>query len=291
MADLSSIMTELKEAGEEKLKSVRTSRGNETTKEIPPFILECFKTAVNSLIERQDNTIQELREEFEAKLVESENKYEAKLAEKDVLISNLQKNVRENYYNLDALSQYNRSENIKIHGIEYRQGEDTNKIVKDVAKYCGVPLSDSDISVSHRLMSREQMDASINPSNRDKKIPVIIARVTRRDLKQRLLEAKKTLLTNVECPPELKKATMYEDVTPLRSRIMYQLRQRNDKQAFKFVWSKAGRIYARTPEEAALPRDQQQKPLIINTPDDLTKAGFSEAEIEDIIKNPRKSNK
>ena len=84
---------------------------------------------------------------------------------------------------------------------------------------------------------------------------------------------------------------MYEDVTPLRSRIMYQLRQRNDKQAFKFVWSKAGRIYARTPEEAALPRDQQQKPLIINTPDDLTKAGFSEAEIEDIIKNPRKSNK
>ena len=217
MADLSCIMTQFKEAGEEKLRSVRTSRGNETTKEIPPFIFECFKTAVSSLIERQDNTIQELREEFEAKLAERDNKYEAKLAEKDVLISNLEKKVRKNYYNLDALSQYNRSENIKIHGIEYKQGEDTNKIVKDVAKYCGVPLSDSDISVSHRLMSKEKMDSS----NHDNKIPVIIARVTRRDLKHSLLEAKKTLQTNVDCPPELKKATMYEDVTPLRSRIMY----------------------------------------------------------------------
>ena len=242
---------------------------------------------VSNLIERQDNGKQELREEFEAKLAENEAKFEAKLAEKDVVIKNLEKKVRENYFNLDAIAQYNRSENIKIHGIEYKQGEDTNKIVKDVAKYCGVPMTDSDISVSHRLMSKEKMDAQTNPANRDKKIPVIIARVTTRDLKIKLLEAKKTLSTNVNCPVELKKATMYEDMTPLRSRVMYHLRQRNDKQAFKFVWSKAGRIYARTPEQAALPRDEQGPPHKINTPDDLSKVGFSKPEIEDIINNVR----
>ena len=91
----------------------------------------------------------------------------------------------------------------------------------------------------------------------------------------------------MDCPAELKKATMYEDVTPLRSRIMYHLRQRGDKQAFKFVWSKAGRIYARTPAQAALPREQQGPPLKINTPDDLSKVGFSTTEIEDIINNVR----
>ena len=68
---------------------------------------------------------------------------------------------------------------------------------------------------------------------------------------------------------------------------MYHLRQRNDKQAFKYVWSKGGRIYARTPEDAALPRDEQPRPFIINTPDDLEKVGFRKDEIEDIINNVR----
>ena len=159
--------------------------------------------------------------------------------------------------------------------------------MKDVAKYCGVEINDTDLSTSHRLMSKEELDKQINPSNRDTKIPPIIVRVNRRDLKTRLLESKKTIATNVQCPAHLKNVSIYEDVTPLRSRIMYQLRQRDNKQAFRYVWSKGGRIYARTPEQAALPREEQPKPLIINTPDDLTKAGFTEQEIEDIINNVR----
>ena len=156
----------------------------------------------------------------------------------------MQKRVRENHFSIDAQAQYNRSENIKIHGVEYKKGENTNEIVKDVAKYCGVEINDLDLSTSHRLMSREEMDSQINPSNRDTKIPVIIARVNRRDLKTRLLEAKKTITTNVQCPAHLKNVLIYEDVTPLRSRIMYQLRQRNDKQAFRYVWSKGGQRWA-----------------------------------------------
>ena len=136
-------------------------------------------------------------------------------------------------------------------------------------------------------MSREEMNSQINPSNRDAKIPIIIARVNRRDLKVNLLQAKKTITTNVQCPAHLKNALIYEDVTPLRSRVMYHLRQRDDKQAFRYVWSKGGRIYARTPQEAALPRDQQPKPHIFNTPDDLEKVGFSKKEVLDIINNVR----
>ena len=136
-------------------------------------------------------------------------------------------------------------------------------------------------------MSKEEMNSQINPSNRETKVPVIIARVNRRDLKAKLLEAKKNITTNVSCPDHLKNALIYEDVTPLRSRIMYSLRQRNNKQAFRYVWSKGGRIYARTPEDAALPRERQQRPHIINTPDDLEKVGYRKEEIEDIINNVR----
>ena len=287
--DINCIMNQLKSAGDEQIKSDNANSGRSSRqkgkpddgdenclKEVPPYILKCFKILVTNLTEREDNLRKELEEKFDRKL-----------AEKDEIISELEKKVRANHFNIDAQAQYNRSENIKIHGIEYKKGEDTNEIVKDVAKHCGVEINDIDLSTSHRLMSKEEMNSQIHPSNRDTKIPVIIARINRRDLKAKLLEAKKNITINTNCPDHLKKALIYEDVTPLRSRIMYHLRQRNNKEAFKYVWSKGGRIYARTPEDAALPRDEQPRPFIINTPDDLEKVGFRKDEIEDIINNVR----
>ena len=109
-----------------------------------------------------------------------------KLKEKEEIISKLEKKVNDNFNNIDAQAQYNRSENIKIHGIPYKKDEDTNQIVKDVAKFCGVEIKDQDLSTSHRLMSKDEINAQINPSNSDTKIPVIIARVNMRDLKNKL---------------------------------------------------------------------------------------------------------
>ena len=183
--DVLCIINQIKAAGNDALKSDnsnsgRASRGKGSKpgdgddnglKEVPPYILKCLEVLASNLAERDDNKRQELKEEFEQKL-----------AEKDELINDLQKQIRENLFSIDAQAQYNRSENIKIHGIEYKKGENTNKIVKDVAKFCGVEIRDGDLSTSHRLMSRDAMDSQINPSNRDTKIPVIIARVNRRDL-------------------------------------------------------------------------------------------------------------
>ena len=63
---------------------------------------------------------------------------------------------------------------------------------------------------------------------------------------------------------------------------MYHLRQKDDKKAFKFVWSRGGRIYARTHEEAVA--NPQPKPHLINNPYDLLKVGFIKSEVEAIIK-------
>ena len=305
-------MAIIKDAGADKLKSSeqlanRTSRGSskkatatdmaaaltadDVPKEVPSYLMACFKALTNELLDREDTKRQELkceikaemRAEFQGKLDEKD----AKIAEMDATISELTKKVRQNHFILDSQAQYARSENIKIHGIEYDQGEDTNEIVKNVFKYCGVSITDNDISVSHRMMSKEKMDTEITPANCHTKIPAIIARVSHRDFKSKLQEAKKTITTNTECPPKLKKAMIYEDVTPLRSKIMYQLRNRDNKEAFRFVWSKGGRIYARTPSNAALPRENQGPPIIINTPHDLVKAGFSKDEIEGIINSVR----
>ena len=297
MADINinCIMNLVRSAGNDKLKTMgdsadpvcKATRSNKSGKdeevnvvftEVPEFILVCIEAAVKNIREEQDVRFEELNTKYNTMKTELEEKIE----EKDKLITGLRKEVREHKFEVDALAQYTRSENFKIHGIEYKKGEDTNEIVKKVAKYAGVSLTDRDISVSHRLMSKEQMDKNITAGNSDKNNSAIIVRVDKRDFKSKMLEARRNLAQNPDCPAEYKAVTMYEDVTPLRSRIMYALRHRNNKTAFKFVWSKGGRIYARTHDEAV--QDPQPRPHIINTPDDLAKIGFSEQEIEEIIK-------
>ena len=55
--------------------------------------------------------------------------FEKQLKQKDEIILGLENKVKENLYSIDAQAQYNRSENIKIYGIENTKGEDTNKIL------------------------------------------------------------------------------------------------------------------------------------------------------------------
>ena len=84
---------------------------------------------------------------------------------------------------------------------------------------------------------------------------------------------------------------IFEDVTPLRSRILYHLRNKenaNKEKVYKFVWSREGRIYCRTEEESK--RQDKPKPHVVNRPADLANLGFSEKEIDDIVNNRRSSN-
>ena len=79
-----------------------------------------------------------------------------------------------------------------------------------------------------------------------------------------------------------------DHVTPLRNRIMYELRNRDNKQLFKFVWSRQGKIYARKYSEITTDRSNQPKPHVIHRPEDLKSLGWSEEEIVNIIENKKK---
>ena len=71
----------------------------------------------------------------------------------------------------------------------------------------------------------------------------------------------------------------------MKSRIMFHMKNRDDKKKFKYVWSHNGRIYARTAEES------EQKPLpkasIVNNISDHMKFGWTKDEVKNIIKNKR----
>ena len=55
---------------------------------------------------------------------------------------------------VDAIEQYGRCQNFKIVGIPLKVGENTNKIVAEVAKIVDVDLACGQISTSHRLFGK-----------------------------------------------------------------------------------------------------------------------------------------
>jgi len=55
---------------------------------------------------------------------------------------------------VDALEQFGRRQNLEIIGVLEQRGENTNKIVTEVAKLLDVELLPSHISTSHRLPKR-----------------------------------------------------------------------------------------------------------------------------------------
>ena len=109
-------------------------------------------------------------------------------------------------FEADAIEQYGRRENIRIHGLEEVQGEDPYKTVTDLAESCGVPLKREEISVCHRLPTKEGVKPLIVKFvRREKKIDVMYC-------KKKLKEQKRRIFLN-------------EDVTPLRARLMSALRK------------------------------------------------------------------
>ena len=161
--------------------------------------------------------------------------------------------------------------------------------MKDIAKHTtGEELQDSEISVAHRIMSkqdREKLDnlpASASASVRPKNAPSIIVKFARRNTKSKVFESRKQTVAKPHCP--YPKAEIYEDVTPLRSRILYALREKkdsDDNKVYRYVWSREGRIYCRTDAESKV--SPQPPPHIINCPQDLLKLGWIQNEIEEII--------
>lgn len=69
-------------------------------------------------------------------------------------LSSLKSQTQKTKFDIDSLEQYGRKENIRIFGVEKKAGENTNEVVMNIAKDLGVDITESDISVSHRLPGR-----------------------------------------------------------------------------------------------------------------------------------------
>ena len=195
---------------------------------------------------------------------------------KDKIITDLQNETTELQQQSDSSSQYNRRDNFKITGVAVETDENLLDVVQSVTRHIGSEINEQDISDLHRLPAKEGS------------IPGIIVRVNRRRVKHDILSKKKHLRSSPH--PQYPGIGIYEDLTPLRSRMLYALRNRKNEdgnKTYKFTWSKEGKLFCRTEEQtkSAGPGHKLPRPSVVNKPKDLLKLGFTEQHVQEIITN------
>ena len=116
-------------------------------------------------------------------------------------------------FNADSNEQYGRRDNIRIFGVKEEADEDVYQKVVDVARKVGHQISKTDISICHRVPSRNV--------KKDEGRPIIV-KFVRRQTKSGLMANKKSLKDCEE------KIFINDDITLLRARLAKALRLRAD---------------------------------------------------------------
>ena len=154
--------------------------------------------------------------------------------------------------------------------MKYEKGKDIYQKVKELSEHIGAPIKPEEISTIHRLQTSDSKvdETATAISGTTVRIPNTIVKLVHRDIKTNVFNARKQNLDKPGSPSP--GAVIYEDVTPFRSRIMYQLPNRKNEEGnrkYKLVWSRYGRFFCRTEEESR--QVPQTKPHIINRVEDL----------------------
>ena len=103
-------------------------------------------------------------------------------------VEQIHKQQIENEEQLARLEQYGRRENLELHGIPVKENENTNEVVKEIAKSLDVNLEDHVISTSHRLFDHKPRNEREPGQANDKRnrYPPIIVRFLNRDKRNEL---------------------------------------------------------------------------------------------------------
>jgi hypothetical protein len=184
-------------------------------------------------------------------------------------VNRLRANTLSLKYENDRLEQYTRRESVRIVGLKEDKEEDIEQKVLELFKATGVNVEASDLAVVHR-------------TGRKGKHRHVLARFVSRRKKRELMMAKK----NLKDKAVAKDVTLFDDLTPLRNRLRQYVKNSG---RFERVWTKDGKIYCtRTVPHRGDVSDNEdekdnenvknkrpsEKPMVIETPDDLFSLGF-----------------
>jgi len=179
-------------------------------------------------------------------------KKEIKYLKKTVTDLNLKINSTE--LKLDGFEQYIRIENLEIHGVPLKNGENTNNIVMKLAENLNVKLDNRDISTSHRLLTNGKSDSKLNLP------PLIIVRFSNRDKRNEIYNKQSNVndlatgTTSLVTPKLVHSSnlSLRENLTKFRKNLFNEAQKVKADLKFKFIWTCQGQIFLRKNEKAKL---------------------------------------
>lgn len=171
---------------------------------------------------------------------------------------------------LDRLEQYGRRENLEIHGVTVMRNENTNQIIKSVAKAININLNDRDISTSHRLAPTNGSSKPTSGQQRSKITPPpIIVRFANRDKRNEFYRNRRLLANNNEIKSVFGASyiTIRENLTTYRKMLYNTASLAKHDLNFKYLWTSQGNIRLR--------RDSESAVINVTELSDLNRIGYS----------------
>ena len=144
----------------------------------------------------------------------------------------------------EEIAQYLQRDCLEISGVKPNTEYSSEKIVESIGKVLNVNVTDADISIAHPL-----------PSYKKDALPKLIAKFTRRNVRNEFYAKRKVLAgKNLQADPVLKKfivgKNIYisESLTPQRKKLYGDINKFRKEIMWKFIWSHNGRIYLKKNE-------------------------------------------
>ena len=170
--------------------------------------------------------------------------------EQQYQITHLNKELSETLKKVDALDSYNRRDNLVITGLPLagyaeaasasinerrEQAEHANATKQAVLALCQelqVPITNSDISIAHRLKKKQRADGP----------PAVIVRFTNRKARSLLLAARSKLKKR-KGPPGTKPIFINEDLTKTTAELFFKARQLVKAETIYSAWTSNGTVF------------------------------------------------
>ena len=183
--------------------------------------------------------------------------------------------VQRHKWELDALEQYSRRDNIKVFGVPeqtHGSSEDCNQVILDLGKKIGVEVSPGDISVSHRVRG-----------GGDGPRP-IVAKFVRRDVKSQFMKNKKKLKelgkgSSDDGAVPKPKIFINDDLTLLRGKLLREVKKDPNVERAYTLDGRVHCIMKQKPSNAG--QGGREKRITLDNPDDLFKLGWTEEQMRD----------
>ena len=156
---------------------------------------------------------------------------------------------------IDDQAQYTRRECLEIRGIPETVGEDTNEIAKKIGALIEVDISDTDISVSHRIPLSNNGEAGSTPIRH----PAIVVKFTNRRIRDRFYKARTKLKSYNIRDIGLGRygennIFIQESLTEAKRKLFNNCLKFRKEKNYKFIWTSYGVIYLRRNEHTPASR-------------------------------------